>query len=339
MAEDLALLRITATAKRRPVPTLAFPEGQEPHYIDTHASDTDPLPAADVLIVTYTAAEGEALADILTPGLSSKDWTPYRNNWAAIEALIEGDRAPSRYSKCSGSWALIEVGTVKAVVLKSDLHPDTDGPKLPIATAWKQWVSQVKPTLVISTGTAGAVQGTTQLGDVVVSRNVSWDCRKQFKNAAFAGQKYDSSYQPAEAALEQALTFVQQTSRPLPTQWVKRTPQIWVDGKDNTAAHIITTDFFAFDDAENSYGLRTFDDQARAVEMDDAAMALAVSQLNDAPAWLIVRNASDPQMPQGTNVKAESKAASDIYLEWGQVTSWGSAVVCWALTAALGQPA
>jgi nucleoside phosphorylase len=326
---ELAYRRILASPHRRLPPELPLPEDKKPKVVPGKPGDNDPLPKADVLIVTYTKAEGEALADILTPGLSSDDWTNYRNGFSVIHQLIEGHRAPALQARSSGIWAQITIGDTKVVVMKSNLHPATDGPRLPIATAWKQWVKQAEPSLVISTGTAGAVQGTTQLGDVVVSGHVSWDCRKQFKGAAFAGQAYTTTASIDEATYAQVTPLLQKTSSALPN--LTRPAQLWLDGDD--PAHIITTDFFAFDDEENSYGLQTFDPKARAVEMDDAAMAYA---LEDAKLpWLIIRNASDPQMPHGSSLEQEAKDASHIYEEYGQVTSWGSALSCWAACAAL----
>jgi nucleoside phosphorylase len=325
---DLVYRRITARPSRRTPPSFPFPDGTAPRVISTRLDENSELPEADALVVTYTEAEGEALADILTPGTPLQNWTDYKNGWSIIHQLIEGGRAPSLFSKCAGQWALISIGDTKVVVMKSNMHPATDGPKLPIATAWKRWISQAKPKLVISTGTAGAVQTTTQLGDVIVSKNVSWDCRRQFKNASFAGQKYTSALQFDSTGIERALPLLSQTTQPLPG--LTRAPSLWLDSSDQPA-HVITTDFFAFDDEENSYGLRSFDPQARAVEMDDAAMAMVMSEVQIP--WLIIRNASDPCMPKEATVEQEAKDASHIYEKWGQVTSWGSALTCWAALA------
>jgi hypothetical protein len=330
---ELAYRRITARpAARRQPPAIAFPDGKAPRVIQTRLDDESELPHADVLVVTYTEAEGEALADILTPGLNLHQWTPYRNGWPQLHQLIEGGRAPSLHSHSAGMWAVVAIGDVVAVVVKSDLHPATDGPRLPIAAAWRRWVSQVQPKLVISTGTAGAVQDTTQLGDVIVSRHVTWDCRKQFVSAPWAGQSYESTAPVDKETYEAIAPWLRQTSTPLPD--LKRPPVCWID--DEAPAHVITTDFFAFDDVEDSYGLQKFDPKARAVEMDDAAMAYALTdpaaghQLLNRAQWLIIRNASDPQMPREASTQTEAKDASRIYEHYGQVTSWGSALACWA---------
>jgi nucleoside phosphorylase len=309
----------------KPIP---WPQGLAPTPIISLAHDEDPLPHADVLIVTYTVAEGYALADILTPGVTTHEWHPYRNNWPAIKALIEGGRAPSLHADCAGYWAQTRIGDKTAVLVKSELHPSTDGPHLPIVTAWQQWIEEAQPKLVITTGTAGAVQDTTQLGDVVVSKIARWDCEKQFKNQTFAGNIY---YSPATAKPD--FTIAEQLIAPnaaaLPTEWCSRAPKVWTDSP-SMPAHVVTTDFFAFDDAENTYGLRSVDPNARVVEMDDAALPLAMLGIVDPPPWLSVRNASDPQMP-GNNLAAETKQAAGIYEKYGQITSWGSAIACWAI--------
>jgi nucleoside phosphorylase len=317
-----------SSAKPAVLKPIPWPQGLAPQPIISLTHDEDPVPQADVLIVTYTVAEGYALADILTPGVTSREWHPYRNNWPAIKALIEGGRAPALEADCAGYWAVTKIGDITAVLVKSELHPSTDGPHLPIVTAWQQWIEQVQPKLVITTGTAGAVQETTQLGDVVVSCTARWDCEKQFKNQTFAGNIY---YSPSTAKPD--FTIAEQLIAPnaaeLPSAWCSRPPKVWTDSP-TSPAHVVTTDFFAFDDAENTYGLRSVDPNARVVEMDDAALPLAMLGISKPPPWLSVRNASDPQMP-GADLATQTKQAAGIYEKYGQITSWGSAIACWAI--------
>jgi len=42
-------------------------------------------------VVTWTVAEGQALADVLTPGMSSKSWKPYARRHTA-QRCAEGQR-------------------------------------------------------------------------------------------------------------------------------------------------------------------------------------------------------------------------------------------------------
>ena len=60
-----------ATALRPdPIP---WPAGLRPtpQTLTPAPVETDPIPEADVLVVTYTVAEGYALADMLTPGVDT----------------------------------------------------------------------------------------------------------------------------------------------------------------------------------------------------------------------------------------------------------------------------
>jgi hypothetical protein len=113
-----------------------------------------------------------------------------------------------------------------------------------------------------------------------------------------------------------------------------RNPQTWV-GTSVNPIEVVSTDFFAFDTADDHYGLRSYAPNAKAVEMDDAALGLALKGLELQPAWLSVRNASDPQMT-GADLREEEKAAAKIYQRYGYWTTVNSAIACWALVTALG---
>ena len=54
----------------------------------------DPLPAADVLVVTGTVAEAVALATLFTPGVSLAEWFEYTHNLDAFIPNVTGKSAP-----------------------------------------------------------------------------------------------------------------------------------------------------------------------------------------------------------------------------------------------------
>lgn len=68
------------------------------------------------------------------------------------------------------------IGSKKVLCFKSNLHMNTDGPDLPLADLWKQVIADVKPKLIITTGTAGAIGAPMKLGDVLVATSASFDC-------------------------------------------------------------------------------------------------------------------------------------------------------------------
>ena len=99
---------------------------------------------------------------------------------------------------------------------------------------------------------------------------------------------------------------------------------------DVSITDIVTTDFFAFDDTTNRFGLQGL---GAAVEMGDAVLGLVVQQLGaSAPKWAAVRNASDPQIDATGLTKSEAeKKAGQIYERFGYWTTIPSAITCWAI--------
>ncbi|MGI3781291.1 MAG: hypothetical protein ACRYG2_11005, partial [Janthinobacterium lividum] len=208
---------------------------------------TVPLPQADVLVVTYTVAEALALADVLTPGWAVDDWLRYRNGWQQLKKTVAPGRAPSLERDQAGLWATTTVGDVSVVVVKSDLHPSTDGPQLPIRALWEQMIDQVKPTLVITTRTAGGIGADVLLGGVVVSRHVRWDATLRLADAPFAYQPHTSTAKLHPGQFDTAVkTLIPVNAKHLPL--AGRAPLIFRDTAASPVS-VISTDFFAFDDA------------------------------------------------------------------------------------------
>jgi hypothetical protein len=293
---------------------------------------SDPLPAADVLMVTYTVAEGRALADVLTPGVLSSSWHHYTNDWSSYVPLL-GQRAPALESKRLGSWYTSRIGTRSALCFKSELHPATDGPDLPMLKLWAQIVGEVAPKLVVTTGTAGGVGVGTQLGDVAVARAVQWDCQRQFEAEPWAKTAYPAAVLTTAmtAALATTATLMAANETKIPAEYRTRAAALW------EAETTVTTDFFAIGDTTDHYGLVALAPDCRAVEMDDAALFLALGGSTPAaPPLLSVRNASDPVMDGTEPIEDQIKQASAIYEKYGYFTTVNSAIACWALVTALG---
>jgi nucleoside phosphorylase len=334
MPADSALLARIAfdpgskLAELTPIP---WPAGLAPTPVaGATRSASDPLPAADVLIVTYTAAEARALADILTPGVESTSWHHYTKDWAHYEPLL-GSRAPALDSKRLGSWYTTRIGARTVICFKSELHPATDGPKLPMLQLWAQVVGDVAPKLVLTSGTAGGVGTGTQLGDVAVAATVQWDCQQQFKSEPWATTAYPAA--PLSAAMAKALgttaPLMAANADKIPSQYRTRAPRIW------ESETTLTTDFFAIGDTTDHYGLVALAPDCRAVEMDDAACFLALGATTGSPPLMSIRNASDPVMPGDESISVQTKAASAIYERYGYYTTVNSAIACWAVVTAV----
>src|SRR6478736_1659320 len=111
---------VAATAGGRRTLGLDWPTAIEPN-------PSDPLPPADVVVVTWTRDEMQALADVLTPGVNpSKRWYRYDHKFEEyLPNIREG--APSRMAHRLGSYHPALVGKRKVLCFKSELHMNQDG--------------------------------------------------------------------------------------------------------------------------------------------------------------------------------------------------------------------
>jgi hypothetical protein len=95
---------------------------------------------------------------------------------------------------------------------------------------------------------------------------------------------------------------------------------------------ILTTDYFEFGTTVNDLYK-----QGLAVEMDDACLGLACSELANPPLWACVRNLSDPVIDGALDEKTQGECAEYFYTEYGYWTTVNSALVTWAICAGLSQ--
>ncbi|MGH8909199.1 MAG: hypothetical protein ACRD0K_22570 [Egibacteraceae bacterium] len=115
-------------------------------------------------------------------------------------------------------------------------------------------------------------------------------------------------------------------------------PDIKIDGRDFEAfLPMLTTDFFEFGTSKNELWK-----VGGGVERGDAVLGMVTLGLRDvglpAPRWLVIRNASDPQIngdlpdsPRALNMQAHW--AVWYYETYGYWTSVNSAIATWAMTA------
>jgi hypothetical protein len=315
-----------------------------------------PLPAADVVVLTYTSDEGKALADVMTPGRFEQDWNQYTNNYAGLLPTIRRG-APARQAGRLGNYWTTQVGTKKVLVFKSELHMHQDfimqngHPTLPIKALFGQIIQQVQPSYFFCIGTAGGTLLDKPLGTIAMSRALKFDCQKDFANEPYAKQAapYTSDWtvplQHRATALALmkpfAANLVIQRAGPFATcpcgplrQQEGQPPEVFflIDGQDGIAASfpVLTTDFFEF--GTDSNGLQN---QGIAVEMDDAVLGLVTSTLPRPPHWASIRNYSDPAIDGALAERAQENCASHIYMRYGYWTSVLGAIATWSIIAGL----
>jgi len=337
-----ALAPAAATTSTARLPNaVPWPAGAEPvaETIDPPPPDTAPLPTAEVLVVTWTVAEARALAALFTPGAQLEAWHAYRHQLDAFLPKVTGAKAPfnlpsmgPRNFHTLGLYHRCRIGDARVLCFKSGLHMDFDGPALPVKDLWLQIIAEVKPRLIITTGTGGGIGADIRLGDVVVGAGARFFCTDQFKDAPWREQDFASSPLPPDTfaaitpAMLQANAAAFAEANPAPIKLV------YPGAPGYAAPRIVSTDTFAFDDTLNSANLQG---RGQACDMGDAVLGLALSEHPEPPKWVAIRNASDGQM-DGTLPKAEQLAeANRIYTKYGMYTSAGSIVATWAVIRAL----
>jgi nucleoside phosphorylase len=281
-------------------------------------------------VVTWTVDEGHALSRVLTPGKDSRnDYRPYTRNFEVISKKMRKG-CPALLANRLGAYWTAQIGGKRVVVFKSDSHMSQDGPQFPNIDVWQQIISDVQPKLVITTGTAGGIGKQSEVGDVVVSPIVRFDCTAKFKSQLFHSDHY-SSVPSITRYFAAAKTLFKANAAQLPKDNT-RPPRILRAGPTQLAASVVTTDFFGFDTSNNHYNLQGL---GTVSEMGDAVLGLLASRLGDqAPRWLAVRNVSDPQIKAEGTLRQQAALAAQIYKGFGRWSSVCSAIVCWALIAA-----
>jgi hypothetical protein len=327
-AHSLPPAAVMKSGTGSPIP---WPVGKAPtpQPLPKAPSANSPLPQADYVVVTWTVEEAKALADTLTPGYpSTAAWYPYAHNFTTQYLPIIQKGAPSLESKRLGSYFLTSIAGKTVLCMKSELHFSTDGPKMPIAKLWEQIIAEAQPKLLITTGTAGGIGSQVELGDVLCGVSVRFDCLKKFASQPFHSSEYPCSILAHPSAPVAEQLFLANTSH-LPT--ASRPPMIFTQTTTiMPVPDVVTTDFFAFDDSSNTYGLQGL---GGTVEMGDAVLGLVISQMTaGAPKWVAIRNASDPQIDDSAlTVEQAASKASQIYEKFGYWTTIPSAITCWSV--------
>ncbi len=207
----------------------------EPRPLNPPPKPDAKLPKADVLVVTWTVDEQDALSDVLTPGFarparrkpgSNTTWYPYTRNYEKKYLPQIRSRAPARSLKRLGNWMGTRIGKKDVICFKSELHLNQDGVNLeadgtpakkktghatlPVKDLFRQLIDEVQPEVVITTGTSGGVFTTHDLGDVAVTRAALFRLDDEFKNEPFNHKKYQNDWDVPTKFFPKAIELMQQ---------------------------------------------------------------------------------------------------------------------------------
>jgi nucleoside phosphorylase len=321
---------------------------------------------ADVLIILYTDDETSALLDVFTGNNAwtparKKQWNGYGHNFNQFKPIIEGiDGDTALEDGLFGYLSAVKIGATNVVLFKSELHPKQNGVKLPFVPVIQQLVTELKPSLVLSTGTAGAIGSHVQCGDVVITTAARFHVQDTYPtfpqiNALSTG---DGQLTNTVALKTTHLNFAAANLTKLSLPGLKSCyerlqshsgfsfvqkpvapPAIYVTGSHPVPGpqpmDIVSADFLTVDDSTDLEGLQAL---GAMNDTDDAFAFFAIAQMTGAkPAWVSVRNASEPQIvaPAGSSQETIKSLAGSIYGIYQYCTTLNSAFACWAIVAGL----
>lgn len=331
--QQMALSTAGVTVESLMPQTIPWPAGKVPAAAPLGTApgpseDLSKFKGYDAVVVTWTAAEAATLARLFTPGYPVSAWYKYNHKVEDYLPLVTGHKAPfndpdlPNYYHTLALYFPCTIGNKKVLLVKSGLHMDYDGPATPVKNLMSDIARAVSPKMFITTGTGGAIGKDVLLGDVIVAKEVRFDCVSQFKAQPWSTSTYKTSpvHTTTLSGIPQNLLQVNAARIPMG----RSVPKMFND-KD---ALIVTTDFFAFDDSTDYYKLQGL---GRACDMGDAMVAQALSEFKDIK-FFAIRNASDPQIPNpGNNIKEAGNQSAKIYAKYGALTTAASVIATWAV--------
>jgi len=318
----------------RSLASISWPAGAAPVAVPMKATPNrdSALPAADYLVVTWTIAEARAIAAVFTPEYSLQGWYSYAHNFGSKFKNRIRPNAPASQSQMLGRYFQALVAGKRVLLFKSELHFTQDGPALPLQDLLEQVIRESGAKMVVTTGTAGAIGRGLQVGDVVIASRATFSLNATFKDADFSGKIVSSDVTLPAAQLEFAnrnlfqanaskLGVARKGRPPLPQIYWDSTPQPNV---------VVTTDYFATDDATNRFKLQCL---GSVNEAHDAVLGLVCEKMGkSAPKWLSIRNVSVPQV-SGASISDDQHRLARFYIRYGFWTTIQSAIATWAVIA------
>jgi hypothetical protein len=328
---------------------------------------------ADVLVILYTDVEAQAFLEVFT---GDNEWTParqatwyyYAHNFSQLASSITGisfsDALKNGYF---GYLSQMQVGNQNVVIFKSELHPKVNGTHLAFVKVIQQLATELNPSLMITTGSAGGIGGGINCGDVVIASQARFHVKMnyptypqinnlsnsgnaltnnvsinpqyvKYANQNFTGLTSSALSQcRAEFSNQSGYSFLKPSTNP---------PAIYGPGvksvPESEPMAVVTADYLTCDDTTDAEGLQALGTMN---DNDDAYACFAIDQMtgNKKPRWLSIRNASDPQVKapssfHGTPSQTQKELSSlggAIFGVYEYVTTINSAFACWGVIAGL----
>lgn len=321
----LEQLTVPASAEvRAKFVTVPFPATLAPKFAGyVYRSQDEPLPAVDAVLMMWTAAEKQAVADVF--GVPESGWVTYAEDFAAYLPDLTW-RSPAKEVQRLAEYAVVTIGTLRVLLIHSQLHLATDSVALPLRRFIAQVIRGTGCKLWIDTGTSGGIGTLVAVGDTVVATNLVFDCTGPFKAEPFAHESFATTADLSNVDWGTAESLMA-TNAGLVRPQTERALQVHI-------ADVITCDSFLFDMVGDPFGLEKYaGGAALAEEMDCAVLGLVAQDIGSAmPAYCSLRSVSDPQMPGGS-IPVEKRAAGVIYVADGFGAQVATTIASWSVLA------
>ncbi|MGA2218234.1 MAG: hypothetical protein ABSG51_09120 [Terracidiphilus sp.] len=308
------------------------------------------LPTADTIVITWADAEWAAMEHVFCAGSTaitySKRETSSWPGWTKYSAGLPSG-APSTWTFW-GEWRLVQIGSATVMLFKSNTHLDYPGQSF-LVDLIKLLIQDVKPTLILSIGTAGGAETGDHLGTV---RAVSAGTLYEQKVAPASWPVYKNTWHSADSILQNPafaqLLFPIPTTpadlQSLVTQFNQHyntsytlanldpdglnsgdsSPKIF--DQTGGATSLLTTPTFVVGTTDGLYK------NYICIEMDDAIIGQVCQTAG--VEFGFVRNVSDPVQNAALPSSVQGSWGSAIYDAYGFYTSYNGALAAWAFLAA-----
>lgn len=315
---------------------------QAPTLLDTPAGE---LPAADAVVIAWTDAEWAALEHVFCGSATSMTYASRnRSSWPGWQKYTNGLPTVTDFTYW-GEFRLIQVGNSPVLLFKSETHLDFPGQQY-LAQLIGRIISNVRPKLILSTGTAGGARPADHIGTVNVVRaatlyesNQPQSNWPEYTNAWHADWNLFShtGFNKLLFPVPTTASDLQSISTQFNSFWGvsyaltdlnpgnvnTADPQPAINNLTTAGTPLLTTGTFVV--GTNTGNLGNF----ACVEMDDAIIAEACVANN--VAYGSVRNISDPVQNAALPQQIQAHWGQAIYDAYGFYTSYNGAIAAWAV--------
>jgi nucleoside phosphorylase len=307
------------------------------------------LPKASAVIITWAEAEWAALQHVFCAGGSAMPYSKRsEGTWTGWEKYSAGlpSGAASNWTYW-GYWRLVQVNGNAVLLFKSNTHLDWPGATY-LEALIKLLAADVKPTIILSIGTAGGAKPQDHIGTVrAVSAGtlyksgqaqVSWPEYKNawtasdatlgnvnFKNLLFPVPTKTSDLQALCSQFNQHYNSNYTLAQLDPNGLNMGDATPLIADQTGGGASLLTTATFVVGTTQGNYQTYT------SIEMDDAVIGEACASVQ--MPFGFVRNVSDPVQSATLPSKMQGQWGSAVYDAYGFYTSYNGALAAWAILA------